>query len=225
MVGRRALGVTEAQAASATIALGLRVSEAIPDKFSKLPWGAAAARLNEARLAPAVKRSLLVLFGAVGLVLLIACVNVANLLLGRASARSREMAVRIAIGAGRSRLVQLLLTESLLLAFFGAVASLAVAWAGVKALSTVDPSTTLRAVRDNAVGAVAFTAISLDWSALAFALVVSLIVGVVGLAPALARRAIRDGRPRRSLRGGGCGAAAPVVAEGALALVLLAGSD
>jgi putative ABC transport system permease protein len=230
LVGRRAPGVTESQAASATAALGLRVSEAVPDKYGNgTPWGAGAAPLNAARIAPAVKRSLLVLFGAVGLVLLIACVNVANLLLGRASARSREMAVRIAIGAGRSRLVRLLLTESLLLAFFGAVASLAVAWAGVKALSTVDPSTTLRAVRDNAVGAVAFTAISLDWNALAFALVVSLIVGVLfGLAPALGTAgdsvtgALKGDRVVRGAAG--TGRRALVVAEVALALVLLAGS-
>jgi predicted permease len=116
-----------------------------------------------------------------------------------------------------------------LLAFLGAVASLAVAWAGVKALSTVDPSTTLRAVRDNAVGAVAFTAISLDWNALAFALVVSLIVGVLfGLAPALGTAgdsvtgALKGDRVVRGAAG--TGRRALVVAEVALALVLLAGS-
>jgi len=229
LVGRRAPGVTEAQAATTTTALGLRVSEAVPDKFGKVPWGAKASPLNDSRLAPAVRRSLLVLFGAVGLVLLIACVNVANLLLGRASARGREMAVRVAIGAGRSRLIRLLLTESLLLAFLGAVASLAVAWAGVRALGTIDPSTTLRAARDNTVGAVAFAAISLDWNALAFALVVSLVVGVLfGLAPALG--AARDSmtgalKGDRVVRGAaGTGRRTLVVAEVALALVLLAGS-
>ncbi len=229
LVGRRAPGVTEAQAASATTALGMRVSEAVPDKFTKVPWGAKASPLNDSRLAPAAKQSLLVLFGAVGLVLLIACVNVANLLLGRASARSREMAVRVAIGAGRSRLVRLLLTESLLLAFLGAVASLAVAWAGVHALGTIDPSTTLRGPRGTTVGAVAFSAISLDWNALAFALVVSLVVGVLfGLAPALG--AARDSmtgalKGDRVVRGAaGTGRRALVVAEVALALVLLAGS-
>jgi putative ABC transport system permease protein len=229
LVGRRAPGVSEAQAMSATKTLGVRVSEAVPDKFSKSPWGARATPLNDSRIAPAVKRSLLVLFGAVGLVLLIACVNVANLLLGRASARSREMAVRVAIGAGRSRLVRLLFTESLLLAFFGAVASLLVASAGVRALGAIDPATTLRAARDNAVGAVAFSAISLDWSALGFALVVSLVVGLLfGLAPALG--AARDSvtgalKGDRVARGGaGTGRRALVVAEVALALVLLAGS-
>ena len=229
LVGRRSPGVTESQAMSATATLGLRVSEAVPDKFSKTPWGATATPLNDSRVAPAVKRSLLVLLGAVGLVLLIACVNVANLLLGRASARSREMAVRLAIGAGRSRLVRLLLTESLLLALIGAVASLFVAWAGVRALGTVDPSTTLRAARDNTVGAVVFSTISLDWSALGFALVISLVVGLLfGLAPALG--AARDSvtgalKGDRVLRGGaGTGRRTLVVAEVALALVLLAGS-
>jgi putative ABC transport system permease protein len=220
--------VTEAQAGSATTALGLRVSEAVPDKFSKVPWGAKASPLNDSRLAPTARRSLLVLFGAVGLVLLIACVNVANLLLGRASARSREMAVRVAIGAGRSRLIRLLLTESLLLAFLGAAASVAVAWAGVRGLGTIDPST-LRGARGSTLGAVAFSTISLDWNALAFALVVSLVVGVLfGLAPALgtARDSMTGAlKGDRVLRGrAGTGRRTLVVAEVALALVLLAAS-
>src|SRR6201999_2645819 len=112
-------------------------------------WGATAKPLDSQRLAPSVKRSLLVLFGAVGFVLLIACVNVANLLLGRASARRREIAVRLAIGAGRGRLVRLLLTESMCLAMIGGIASIGVAWIGVHALGTFDPQSTLRVSRDN----------------------------------------------------------------------------
>src|SRR6185437_323058 len=186
--------------------------------------------LDDARLAPTARRSLLVLFGAVVLVLLIACVNVANLLLARAGARQREMVVRVAIGAGRRRLVRLLVTESVLLSFAGAIASIAVAWAGVRALGLVNPATTLRVHGDSGLGVVAFSSITLDWTALGFALALSILVGLVfGLVPALGatrgslndvlRSDSRSGAARASL-----GRRALVVAEVTLALVLLAGS-
>jgi putative ABC transport system permease protein len=227
LVGRRARGVNETQAEAAVTALGARISDEFQSRVDKLKWGAKAVPLNDTRLAPAIRRSLLVLFGAVGLVLLIACVNVANLLLGRASARRREIAVRVAIGAGRARLIRLLLTESLLLAAVGAVASVAVAWAGVRALGTINPATTLRLSRDSSLGAVAFSSISLDWSALAFTFAVSLVVGVLfGLAPALgaARESFTGALKGDRVLGAGAGRRTLVVAEVALALVLLAGS-
>ncbi|MGH7621308.1 MAG: FtsX-like permease family protein, partial [Gemmatimonadaceae bacterium] len=187
--------------------------------------------LDDARLAPSVRRSLLVLFGAVTLVLLIACVNVANLLLSRGAARQREMAVRVAIGAGRRRLVRLLVTESVLLSLAGAAASIAVAGAGVRALGLVNPATTLRVHRDSGVGVVAFSSITLDWTALAFALGLSIVVGLVfGLAPALgATRGSLNDVMRSDARSGSAARASLgrrtlVVAEVTLALVLLAGS-
>jgi len=231
MVARRAPGVSAQQALAAVRVLGKQVNDAVPDSYSKTPWGATTEPLDNARLAPSVRRSLLVLFGAVGFVLLIACANVANLLIGRANTRAREIAVRLAIGASRGRLVRLLLIESLLLAFVGAAASLLVAWGGVRALGTIDPATTLRVSRDSGLGAVAFSAISLDWTALAFTLGVTLIVGLVfGLVPAIGATrasltdALKAGRTKSTRVRRGSLRRALVVVEVALAIVLLAGS-
>jgi predicted permease len=232
-VARRKPGVTAAQAQSEMTALGKRISETYPNEYDNTPWGAKATALDDARLAPAVKQSLLVLFGAVGFVLLIACVNVAGLLLGRASARRREIAVRLAIGAGRGRLVRLMLAESTLLALIGGAASVAVAWLGVRGLATIDPANTLRVMRDSGLGAMAFSAIRLDWTALGFTFAVAMIVGLAfGLIPALSASsasltgALKDDAQGRWSRFGGGTATRRllVVAEVALAIVLLAGS-
>ena len=121
-----------------------------------------------------VRQSLILLFGAVGLVLLISCVNVANLLLARASARGREMAVRQALGAARMRLIRQLLTESLLLFVLGGITGFAVLFFARKFLMQFIPESLPR-----------LNDISISWGVLAFALVVSIVAGTIfGLAPA-----------------------------------------
>ena len=134
---------------------------------------------------------MLVLFGAVSFVLLIACVNIANLLLARGSTRSREIAIRLAIGANRRRLVRQLLTESLMLAMLGAVASVVLAWAGVHALELINPA------NPNTVGnafgrrlagmsALGLSSVRLDSRALLFTFGIALLTGTLfGLAPAV----------------------------------------
>ena len=122
-----------------------------------------------------VRQSLILLLGAVGLVLLIGCVNVANLLLARASARGREMAIRQALGGTRTRLIRQLLTESVLLSLLGAIAGLAILFWAKGFLLEVVPNSLPR-----------LNEISINWSVLLFALVVSLVAGAIfGLAPAL----------------------------------------
>jgi putative ABC transport system permease protein len=122
-----------------------------------------------------VRQSLFLLLGAVGLVLLIGCVNVANLLLARASARGREMAIRQALGAARERLMRQLLTESLLLSLAGGIAGLAILFCTKGFLVRLVPASLPR-----------LNEISIDWRVLLFALGGSLIAGVIfGVAPAL----------------------------------------
>jgi putative ABC transport system permease protein len=166
--------------------------------------------------------TLWLLMGAVSLVLAIGCLNVANLLLSRAAGRGRELAVRIALGAGGGRLVRQLLTESLILAVAGGVLGSALAYAGVRALALTAPEGTPR-----------MEELSLDPRALLFALAVSILSAVLfGLAPAIgmARRAVLSPtlgeEDRRSTAGVRGRRVRKALASGeiALSLVLLVGS-
>ena len=167
------------------------------------------------------RRRLLTLLGAVGLVLLIACGNIANLLLARAAARSGELAIRAALGAGRGRIVRQLLTESLLLAMLAGAAGLALASWGVKALAAAAPP-----------GVPRLEQASIDPMVLAFtALIVIASAFIFGLAPALrAARTDVQGVLKEGGRGTGAGLVrdrlrtAVIVGELALALVLLVGA-
>jgi len=165
-----------------------------------------------------VKGALYVLMGAVGFVLLIACANLANLLLARATGRQREIAIRTAMGAGRGRLARQLLTESVLLSVLGGTAGLVLAYAAVQGLVASNP---INLPRMDAVG--------LDAPVLLFTGGITIVLGLLfGLAPALqaARPALhgmlKDG-VRSSHRGSGLRATL-VVSEVALAIVLLIGA-
>ena len=139
-----------------------------------------------------IRPSLIMLFAAVGLVLLISCVNVANLLLARASARGREIAIRQALGAGRARLVRQLLTESLLLFLLGGIVGVAILFCARNVLLRFVPES-LPKLHD----------ISINWGVLAFAVAVSVAAGTIfGLAPAwLASRLDMTGVLRQEGRG------------------------
>ena len=162
-----------------------------------------------------------VLMGVVGLVLLIACANVANLLLARAAAREKEMAIRLSLGVGRGRLVRQLLTESLLLASFGAAIGLALAWLAAGALSRFEVPLPLPIVFDFTPDArvLAFTAGLTVLTAILFGLVPALRATRLDLTPALkGAGAGRGGASRTGMRG------ALVVVQVALSVVLLAAS-
>ncbi len=160
-----------------------------------------------------VRESLLVLLGAVGMVLLVACVNVANLLLARIASRGREIAIRAALGASRIRLMRQFLTESLVLALAGGVAGLAVGVWGSRVLVRIAAAQIPRAEE-----------IGLDWRVFAFLLAVCVTAGIgFGVAPAIGAarggaNALKSRSVHSTLRDG------LVVVEVALAFVLLAGA-
>ncbi len=172
-----------------------------------------------------VRQLLLVLLGAVGMVLLIACANVANLLLVRATGRKREFAIRAALGASRTRIVRQLLTESVLLAAMGGVLGTALGFAGVRALLAMSPPGLPRIGEKGA-------NVGLDWRVLAFTLGISVLTGIVfGLFPALSasRTDLNSSLKESSNRSGTSfrqnkARSLLVITEVGLALVLLVGS-
>ncbi len=210
-VARLKPGVTLQQARESMAALSLRVSAPHVDR----PRAAVVTPLRE-ELAGKTQTSLIVRLSASGAVLLIACVNLANLLMSRWAARRGEVAVRAALGAGRGRLISQFLVESLVLAGFGAIAGLVLAIPVMRFLETLVPETMV-AVR-----------LTLDWGVLAFSAVIAIGAGLAfGLVPALgwSRLALQEG-----LRDGGRGSTGArshrfqhslVVIETALAVVLL----
>ena len=221
LIGRLDRGRTVEDVRSELTMLTARLRERYPPNYpAGQGWHAAAAPLAEQAVGQA-RPALLVLLGAVGFVLLIGCANVANLLLARATAREREMAVRTALGGGQGRLVRQLLTESLVLAVVGGLLGLVLATWGAAALERVAAHYLPRARE-----------IELSLPVLGFTAFLILVTGVgFGILPAIqATRPDLQGVLKDAARGGSAGGrrtrmrAALVVAEVAVALMLLAGA-
>jgi putative ABC transport system permease protein len=171
------------------------------------------------------RNSLRMIMGAVGLVLLIACANVANLLLARATVRKRELAIRAALGASRARIVRQLLTESVLLSLAGGILGTTLGVVGMRALLAVSPAGLPRIGEDG-------SAIGIDWRVLGFTLGLSLLTGILfGLLPAFSasRSGLKSTLKESGSRSGtafreGKARSLLVVSEISLALVLLIGA-
>ena len=219
VVGRLKPGV-DAHAAQAELGLIARnASEQVKDR---LPVSSIEITPLHKQLISGVRLTMLVLWGAVGLVMLLACVNVAGLMISRTLARQREMAVRAAVGARRWQLIRQLLTESIVLGLAGGAAGLLIAIWSTRAIGSLAPEGLVTSVYD-------LNNIPIDWRIFAFTLALSVVTGIVfGLAPALSAskpdllQSLRNSRATglmslglRSFRGW------LVVAELALAMVLL----
>jgi putative ABC transport system permease protein len=218
VVARLKPGVTRQQAQADLTNVAAALEQKYPNNYAGGGWGLYSVSMLD-ELVGSVRPALRILLGAVALVLLIACANVANLLLARATVREKEVAIRAALGAGRRRLIQQLLTESVLLSVIGGLFGLLLAYFGVRLFVVFGPKDIPR-----------LQEIGLDARVVGFSFLVAVATGVVfGFAPALqiSKPDLHD-----SLKEGGRGSTtgrhrlrnALVVSEVAIALVLLVGA-
>jgi putative ABC transport system permease protein len=217
VIGRTKSGVTPAQANADLAGIARQLAEQYPD--TNTGWSAYAVPMHDDVVGD-VRPALILLLVTVGLVLLIACANSANMLLARATVRQREIAIRSALGAGRLRIVRQILTESVVLSLLGGIASLLLAFLAVSAVRVLPGSYLPMA-----------DSVSLDGRVLAFTFAIALATGIFfGSVPAIVST---RGDVQKTLREGGRGTTGAlgarfrsvlVVAEVAMSLVVLAGA-
>ncbi len=224
VVARRASGVSDARAKADLDAAAAQWRVDYPQRYASenaKDWSLASVPLRD-QMFGSVRRSLVVIAVAVGFVLLIACVNVANLMLARGATRQKELAIRLALGAGRMRLIRQLMTESGVLAVVGGLLGLLLAWLGVRVL-----------VRLGADELPRIAGTSIDGTVLLFSLALSVVTGlVVGVVPALQQSSdgAREGLNVKAVgiagraRGGERLRLVLVAAQVAMALVVLVGA-
>jgi predicted permease len=224
ILGRRKPEVTQVEAATEMKRLSFAVRSAYPESMRKNGFrqdlNLSTISLQEHLTGP-LRPAILILSGAVSLVLLIACANIANLLLARAGSRYREIAVRMALGSGRTRIIRQMLTESLVLAIPGAALGIGLAWLAVRLLDSSKPAILVR-----------YPAISMDWRVLAFTIALMVATSVLfGFVPALSAAGVKIQDALKSAglaHSAGRGAARTrkllVVGELGVSLVLLIGA-